>query len=57
MNIEFDNVTIKIWFENASRNIENVVAIVQQNNWWIVYHSNDKQTLVNATKCNLIEVI
>lgn len=59
MKAEFDNATIKIWFnsQSTSRNFYNVTEIEQSSNVALVRTTEGHQHLVNMANVNLIEEV
>lgn len=59
MKAEFDNATIKIWFNSlsTSRNFNNVTEIEQSNNMALIKTVEGNQHLVNMNNVNLIEEV
>lgn len=59
MKAEFDNATIKIWFNSlsTSRNFNNVTEIEQSGNMALVKTKEGHQHLVNMSNVNLVEEI
>lgn len=57
MKAEFDNATIKIWFnsQHTSRNFRNVTEITQEGNSALIRTSEGNQHLVNMANVNMIE--
>lgn len=59
MKAEFDNATIKIWFnsQGTSRNFYNVKSILQEGNSALISTSDGDQHLINFNNVNLVEEI
>lgn len=57
MKAEFDNATIKIWFNSlsTSRNFSNVTEIEQSGNMALIKTKEGNQHLVNMSNVNMIE--
>lgn len=59
MKAEFDNATIKVWFnsQSTSRNFYNVKEIMQEGNSALIRTSGGDQHLINFANVNMIEEI
>lgn len=59
MKAEFDNATIKVWFnsQSTSRNFYNVKYIIQEGNSALIKTSVGDQHLINFANVNMIEEI
>lgn len=59
MKAEFDNATIKIWFnsQSTSRNFHNVTEIIQSDGMALIRTSEGNQHLLNFNNINLIEEV
>lgn len=59
MKAEFDNATIKVWFnsQGTSRNFYNVRYILQEGNSALIKTANGDQHLVNFNNINMIEEV
>ena len=59
MKAEFDNATIKVWFNtlSTSRNFYNVAEIVQEKNAVLIRTGNGDQHFLNFENVNMIEEI
>ncbi|MSU01903.1 hypothetical protein [Tissierella pigra] len=59
MKAEFDNATIKVWFnsQSTSRNFHNVKEIHQEGNSALIRTSSGDQHLINFANVNMIEEI
>lgn len=57
MRAEFDNSTIKVWFNtiSTSRNFHNVTEIIQADNVALIKTKEGKQHLVNMSNVNMLE--
>lgn len=59
MKAEFDNATIKVWFNSlsTSRNFNNVKKIIQDGNMALILTSEGNQHIVNMANVNMIEEV
>ena len=57
MTATFDKATIKIWFasQHTSRNIHNVIEIVQRGNTALIVTAEGNQFLISMQNVNMIE--
>lgn len=57
MKAEFDNSTIKVWFNtvSTSRNFYGVTEIIQADNVALIKTKKGKQHLVNMSNVNMLE--
>lgn len=57
MRAEFDNATIKCWFnsQHTSRNFHNVISIEQEGNTALVTTNEGKHHIVNMNNVNMLE--
>lgn len=59
MKAEFDNATIKVWFnsQHTSRNFKNVTTIVHEGNSVLITTSDEKHHILNMANINMLEQI
>ena len=57
MKAEFDNATIKVWFnsQGTSRNFKNVAEIVHEGNSVLITTSDKKYHILNMANINMLE--
>lgn len=59
MKAEFDNATIKCWFQGlgTSRNFKNVTEIIESKNSYLIKTKEGNQYILSANNVNLIEEV
>lgn len=57
MKAEFDNATIKVWFnsQHTSRNFNNVAEIVHEDNSVLITTADKKYHILNMANINMLE--
>lgn len=57
MKAEFDNATIKVWFnsQSTSRNFKNVTSILQEGNSVLITTADKKYHILNMANINMLE--
>ena len=59
MKAEFDNATIKVWFQGlgTSRNFKNVTEIIESKNSYLIKTKEGNQYIIPILNVNIIEEI